>query len=138
MEETTNNMPIMYVFVRKDIPYIHQAVQASHAVAKFLLENKPVYKDVEWTNGTMVFLRVKDEDQLLSEYIKLSNHEGGLHTCAVFMEPDWQITPVCTAFATIGFRHEFFEYKTVRMPLTLKALLKKWKHSLYKSLRLVK
>lgn len=136
MEETTTiNMPIMYVFVRKDIPYIHQAVQASHAVAKFLLEHEPVYCGARWTNGTMVFLRVDGEHDLHTQYNNLSMSD---HKCAMFVEPDWGVTPITTCFATIGFRYEFIGYKTVRMPLTFKALRKKWKKNILKFIGLDK
>lgn len=71
----------LYVLVRKDLPRKQQAVQAGHAVAEYLLR-VPAY---EWDNGTLVYLGVKDECELLSwgERLTCNNIEW-----AGFREPD--------------------------------------------------
>lgn len=49
----------MYVLVRKDLTKIQQAIQAGHALAEYLLNYK-----TSWTNGTLIYLQVKNEDIL--------------------------------------------------------------------------
>lgn len=50
----------MYVAVRDDLSAPQQAVQAGHALAEYLKENK----DTPWDNGTLVYLKTKDIEQL--------------------------------------------------------------------------
>lgn len=71
----------LYVLVRKDLSRKQQAVQAGHAVAEYLLR-VPVF---DWDNGTLVYLGVKDEAELLSwgERLTYNNIEW-----AGFREPD--------------------------------------------------
>ena len=52
----------LYVLTRNDLSRSQKAVQAGHAVAEFLILNP----DCEWSNGTLVYLRTKDESQLRS------------------------------------------------------------------------
>ncbi len=55
-------MEKLYVLVRKDLPKSQQAVQGGHAVAEYLLRDR----SSSWDNGTLVYLAVKDEDELKS------------------------------------------------------------------------
>lgn len=71
----------LYVLVRKDLSFEQQAVQSSHAVAKFILN----YPGSSWDNGTLVLLGVEDEDDL--HYWADAIKDGGVDR-AVFYEPD--------------------------------------------------
>lgn len=50
----------LYVLVRKDLKISYQAVQAGHAVAEWMLHDS----DKKWQNSTLVYLGVKDENEL--------------------------------------------------------------------------
>lgn len=50
----------LYVLVRKDFSKSQQAVQAGHAVAEYLLRGPSTF----WGNGTLVYLGVRDENEL--------------------------------------------------------------------------
>ena len=70
----------MYVLVRSDLSVSQQAVQAGHAVAELILHGL----QKNW-NKTLIYLRVKDEDELIrwKEKIEFRNKEY-----AEFREPD--------------------------------------------------
>lgn len=72
---------------------VYKGVQSGHAVAEFLLRG-PLTR---WTNGTLIYLKVKDERELKKWYHKLI--DAGL-PCVPFHEPD--IGDEMTAFATFG------------------------------------
>lgn len=66
-------MAKLYVLVRSDLPKNYQAVQAGHAVAEWCKDEAANWhwdgRDVKslpwrWSNGTLIYLRVKDEDDL--------------------------------------------------------------------------
>ncbi len=78
----------LYVVTRKDLSKSQQAVQAGHALAEYLLMN-----DTSWGNGTLVYLKVKDENELYSLTKKL---ECSKIDCTLFREPDfnWQLTAI--------------------------------------------
>lgn len=80
----------LYVLVRKDLPSSYRAVQAGHAVAKWLL-----YDNKTWRNSTLIYLEVKNEAVLKEWIIKLKKE--GL-PCVYFREPDInnQVTAVAT------------------------------------------
>ena len=70
----------LYVVVRDDLSVPQKAVQAGHALAEFLIEN-----ETSWKNGTLVYLRVPNEDHL----IRLSDRLGGYGMeHSTFREPD--------------------------------------------------
>jgi len=71
----------MYVLVRKDLPGSQPAVQAGHALAQYLID----YPDNEWTNGTLIYLKVDSEWDLLQWWDKLL-YVHPKHSC--FREPD--------------------------------------------------
>jgi len=48
------------VLVRKDLSKSQQAVQAGHVVAEYLLRGPRTV----WDNGTLVYLGVRDENEL--------------------------------------------------------------------------
>ena len=50
----------LYVLVRKDLSKSQQAVQGGHAVAEYLLSG-PL---TAWSNGTLVYLGVRNETEL--------------------------------------------------------------------------
>jgi hypothetical protein len=73
----------MYVLVRRDLTTSQQAVQAGHAVAELLLRGQRN----GWDNGTLVYLGVKNEDELRRWKYKLSGI--GL-AYSEFKEPDME------------------------------------------------
>ena len=79
LEQTMNKL---YVLVRKDLSPSYQAVQAGHAVAEWLLQN---HQGSEWKNNTLIYLGVKDLDDLNHwiEKLKYKNIEF-----SAFKEPD--------------------------------------------------
>ena len=91
----------MYVLIRKDLSKSQQAVQGGHAVAEYLLN----YKDIVWDNGTLVYLAIKDEDNLKDWERKLRqlnlNH-------SIFLEPDidYQMTAIATVTGDLLFKDE--------------------------------
>ena len=81
----------LYVIVRKDLSISQRAVQAGHAVAEFLLRG-PTSR---WSNGTLVYLGVKNLQQLEKWMFRLKRCNVDY---AVFHEPDIGNEP--TALAT--------------------------------------
>ena len=73
--------PVMYVLVRQDLSKSQQAVQAGHAVARYLL----YHPNSNWLNGTLVYLRVSDLEELGHWCQKLKDFGIGF---SVFTEPD--------------------------------------------------
>ena len=82
----------LYVLQRKDFPFSYQAVQAGHSVAEFLLRG-PI---TNWDNGTLVYLGVKDENELKDWVWKL---EIKNIPYTIFREPD--IGDEITSIATV-------------------------------------
>jgi len=80
----------MYVLVRTDLPPIHQAVQAGHGVAQFLIDNK----DTRWTNGTLVYLKAHHEEDLKDTLTYLTEH-GYESSSWAEEDQDNQMTAVC-------------------------------------------
>lgn len=88
----------LYVIVRNDLTRSQKAVQAIHASAEYLL-----HEDVgEWDNGTVVCLKVKDEEELeeLEKRIKSMNLNY-----RYFREPDTGNDK--TALALVGSKNIF-------------------------------
>ncbi len=83
----------LFVLIRKDLSPSQRAVQAGHAVAEFLLR----VPDTKWSNGTLVYLGVDNEEQLNRWMYKLDfkNIEW-----IGFKEPD--IGNQLTAIASVG------------------------------------
>lgn len=81
----------LYVLVRADLSKSQQAVQAGHALAQFLLE----HRDTAWDNGTLVYLKVPDE-QVLQQWAEKLKQFG----ISTFREPD--IGDQLTAIAALG------------------------------------
>lgn len=73
-------MQKLYVLVRNDLPKNYQAVQAGHAVAEYMLECPN-----SWQNGTLIYLRVSDENELNQWADRL--HAMQIIRCP-FFEPD--------------------------------------------------
>ncbi len=88
----------MYVVVRKDLSKSQQAVQGGHALAEHVLLNR----DLEWNNGILVYLGVRNETEL-AELTKRLEDEGIHHTG--FREPD--IGNQMTAIASLGNNRHF-------------------------------
>ena len=89
----------LYVITRTDLTQSQQAVQAGHALAEYLLMSEDTN---EWGNGTLVYLKVKDEEELISLQKAL---ECGKVDHTLFREPDfgWQLT----AMASLGSNKHF-------------------------------
>lgn len=84
-------MSKLYVIVRRDLKSpSHQAVQGGHALAELLMNHK-----INWLNGTLVYLSVKDEETLRKLFEKLP-----CRAKAFFEEPFWDNQ--MTAIACIG------------------------------------
>lgn len=92
----------LYVLVRKDISPSYQAVQGGHAVAELLLRG-PI---LSWSNGTMVYLGVKDENELKYWTEKLDIKDIDY---ASFIEPD--LNNEMTALASIHSGEVFKKLK---------------------------
>ena len=88
----------MYVLVRSDLPKTQPAVQAGHALAGYLLEH-PNAND--WGNGTLVYLGVSSEEELLTWAEKLSD-VGVVYS--IFREPYYDNE--ATALASLCFCDE--------------------------------
>lgn len=91
----------MYVLVRSDLSISQQAVQAGHAVAEAILHGL----QNGW-NKTLVYLRVKDEAELLRWMEKLE-YRGKEY--AEFREPD--IGNQLTAIALVDESKMFSKLK---------------------------
>lgn len=89
----------LYVVIRKDLSISQQAVQAGHALAEFLLHGHRS----SWNNGILVYLGVKDKDQL-NLLMKKLDFEGTKY--AKFIEPDIgnQITAIATDIESSYFK----------------------------------
>jgi hypothetical protein len=70
----------LYVLVREDLGPSYSAVQAGHAVAQYMVE----FPDL-WRNHTLIYLRVKNEKELLEWRDKMIMRS---HPYALFREPD--------------------------------------------------
>lgn len=88
----------LYVLVRNDLSKSQQAVQGGHAVAEYMKE--VWYGEEEWNNGTLIYLRGGDLDQLKASYDFLHGKEPV--EIAAFHEPD--LDNEMTAFAVLGTR----------------------------------
>ncbi len=73
----------MYVLVRKDLDTSYQAVQGGHALAEFLIKNPDT--QTEWSNGTLIYLGVKNEEELERWIYKINKKNINY---AKFREPD--------------------------------------------------
>jgi len=83
----------LYVLVRADLTPSQRAVQAGHAVAEFLLK----HPTTEWRNGILVYLRMRDEEELL-DWLDTFCYHGHHH--AFFREED--MGDQVTAAAALG------------------------------------
>lgn len=79
--ETHNEEKKLYVVVDGSVSKNHQFVQASHAMAQFLIENP----NTKWKNGTIVMLKAPKEkfDELVVQAGKLNIRHSK------FVEPFW-------------------------------------------------
>lgn len=84
----------LYTLVRNDLGKSYAAVQASHAVAEFLLRGPKT----EWDNGTMVLLGVKDKQEL-EKWTKKLTYKG--IAWVGFKEPDLEGCQL-TAISAVG------------------------------------
>lgn len=92
----------LYVLVRKDLPKSQQAVQGGHAVAEFLLRGPSEF----WSNGTLVYLGVRNENDLKVWGGTLGDHG---HSVVSFREPDRNNE--VTALAVFGAGEELTSLK---------------------------
>ena len=75
-------MKKLYVLLRNDLGLAYGAVQAGHAVAEWMLQYG---QGLEWKNGTLVYVSVANEEELIHWTQKL--RMKGLEW-AEFREPD--------------------------------------------------
>ena len=103
----------LYVLIRSDLSKSQQAVQAGHAVAEFCkaefgrhgwVGSEYTNLPWRWTNGTLVYLKVRDEDELREWAKKIDSHHP-------FYEPD--IGNQMTAFAVLGHQDGFENLRLV-------------------------
>jgi hypothetical protein len=89
----------MYVLVRKDLTKAYQAVQGGHALAQFLLNHSS-----SWGNGTLIYLGVRNEQQMMNWVRKLERK--GIDV-AVWREPDIgnQVTAIAAYSDECVFKH---------------------------------
>jgi len=71
----------LYVLIRSDLNKVYSLVQAGHGVAGWLLSNP----DSCWMNNTLIYVNVKDEDDLIKWSYKLSDYKLNY---VEFREPD--------------------------------------------------
>lgn len=88
----------LYVLIRQDLSRSQKIVQAVHASAEFLLhDNNHI-----WYNGTIICLKVKNEEELLNLEKRIKNM--GIPYSS-FREPDTGND--MTALALVGERNLF-------------------------------
>ena len=97
-------MKKLYVVVRKDLSKSQQAVQGGHALAEYVLRNR----DDDWDNGTLVYLGIRDENELISLTKKL---ECDRIRHISFREPD--IGDQMTAIASLGNNDHFKDMRLI-------------------------
>ncbi len=113
----------MYVIVNDELDYIHQAVQAGHAVAEWFMRHgheagsRKLLRSSdgtinEWSNGYMIYLGCSHA-ALLSLENKLIR--GGVKHGS-FRECDFGEFPQLTAIAYISYGDELKDYNLLRMP----------------------
>lgn len=136
----------LFVLVRTDIPYEHQAVQAGHAVIQYCLNNLltvPFNRNCHNRNNIIDILSdTAYDDKYVGEnfvwgdtlprgrgtviYLAVDNELELTKwydilinwgiEAAMFTEPDWVDREVPTALASIGFKGDFNELSLMRMP----------------------
>lgn len=72
----------MYCLIRKDLKPSYAACQAGHAIAEYFINHG---KHEIWDNGTMIYLKINNESQLLKWKAELE--KDGIK-CSTFIEPD--------------------------------------------------
>lgn len=88
----TEKPPRLYVIVRSNITRSQQAIQAGHAVAKFVKEFPNL-----WGNRTLLYLRVGSEEELLALRDKLSLFSSNLVT---YTDPSWNSVTAIGVFGS--------------------------------------
>lgn len=96
----------MYILVRQDLPSSVRSVQAGHALAEYLLH----YKSLGWSNGTLVYLGVPNEESLIKweNELRSSNIDYSM-----FREPDFD--GQATALAVLGKSDKFRKFRKLRL-----------------------
>lgn len=84
----------LYVLTRKDLSKSQQAVQAGHAVAEYLLK----YPSTKWDNGTLIYLGVQDENELIDWYKNIPSKRK-----VYFKEPDRNNEMTAIAIVDSGY-----------------------------------
>jgi hypothetical protein len=88
----------LYVLIREDLSTQQQAVQAGHAVAEYLLRGP----EHSWSNGTLVYLGVRDREIMERWITRLSDRYIPF---VAFKEPD--LNDEITALAVIAKERVF-------------------------------
>lgn len=91
----------MYVITRKDLGAIYKMVQGAHALAHYAIEWRQSYE--EWNNEYLIFLEVKDIEELLKAAESLSRKNTQF---SIFYEPDIdQVTAIACYDSEDKFKH---------------------------------
>jgi peptidyl-tRNA hydrolase len=100
----------LYVLVRDDLPSTsYKGVQAGHAVAQFIFDNKyRGYKNF-WKNDHLIYLRVSSEEKLIQIYKELE--EEGYAQLSMFKEPDLNNSVTAIAVSGPGLTYVLRDYK---------------------------
>lgn len=93
-----------YTFIRKDLPFAQQIVQAAHATLEVGLKAGQSGQTFDETTS-IILLTALNEEHLLKAHSNIT--QLGID-CALFYEPDDNLgyTPSHTAFATIPVSQE--------------------------------
>jgi len=90
----------LYVLIRTDLNYSSPAVQAGHCVAEFCLNSK----SNEWNNSTLIYLGVKNLEELKKWCFKLERNNLNY---TKFFEPD--MNNELTSIATLVKNEKIFK-----------------------------
>lgn len=88
----TEKPPRLYIIVRANITRSQQAIQAGHAVAKFVKE----FPDI-WANRTLLYLRVGSEEDLLELKSKLDLISSNV---VAYTDPSWNSVTAIGVFGS--------------------------------------
>ena len=95
----------LYVIIRDDLSGPQKAVQGGHALAQYLIE----HPDAKWTNGTLIYLTVRNLQML--NFWREKCIANGL-SISVFREPD--LNNEMTAFACLSDNGIFKKLKLLK------------------------
>ena len=101
------NLDYVYVFVRTDIPIVHQAVQATHAG---IASARSGLIDCEHDHPSLVLIGIPNEDELKRVSARL-NKCGFRHSMFHEDDMDGQVTAIATQSVGHEDKKHFRDYK---------------------------